>query len=250
MSVALPPGTKETWLEGPGSRLEVVVAGAKVILSTNTSPPHDSKSFREEFGGQVLRDERDSEHSALIAAGATKGPSEGFVHVLGWAPGLRCDGSNIPVDAADAVFAVCASIRRIGSVFAYGERPRVDKEPVLGLEGITIESDLFAISRVKRGDRSCGQILEDVTKYEPQQAIETHQREHGKVSVWESKWPGSEHVVRTNGWAERGEYCCSFSTVHWFERAAAEELEALVRICDAAEEDGWPGELLPAATRG
>ena len=250
MSVVLPPGRKEAWLGGSGSRLEVDVSGAQFVLRTNTLPPHDGESFQKEFGGRILRQEHDAEHSALIVEGATNGPGEGFVGVLGWAPGLLCRGSKVPLELADRVFESCASIRRKGALLGYGERPRVDREPVLGLEGTTIENDFFAISRVKWTDRSCAQLLEDVTKYEPQEAVQTHEGKHGSLSVWESRWPDNQHVVRTNGWAERGEYCCSFSSVHWFERAGTEELEPLMRICDAAATDGWPGELLPPATSG
>lgn len=247
MSVELPEGAKEMWKEGRGSRLVVEFSGTSVMLRTNVFDPYSASSFQKKYGGEILREEHDAEHSALVVRGAARGPDGDGVEVLGWAPGLLCYGSDVPPKAIDAAFKVCSSMRRVGGIFTQGEMPEVHDEPVLAMKARSIETNQYSVQRVEEGELTCEQMLHELVLHNREDLVEIEERrgEHGPVRVWYAPREEGAETTKFEGFAVRGRYCCSFGTYPWLGEIPESDVTAMVSLCDRAGESGWPERFLP-----
>lgn len=248
MSVELPEGAVETWLDGPGTRLEVQLSGVSVMLRTNMFKPHTPEGFQKKYGGELLREEHDSEHSALAVRGASGGGrSAGELEVYGWAPGLMCIADDVPMNRLDEIFEVCASVRRVGGILNLGQAPKVHESTTLGMKSLSVETDQFNVQRVEERRLRCDNLLHTAVLYKREHLVEITERdgEYGKVKVWYEPVEDGEEATVLRGYAERDGQCCVFSTYDWVGPVPERDVAAVAGLCDKAAQPGWPLAFLP-----
>ncbi len=245
MLLELPDGIRPTPPQAPETAYEVKLSGATIWLNEHGGFPDTAETHRDRLGGETLRSEEDQEHSALASRGSSRDRNKDAIEVWGFAPGLWCQGKNVTPKTLDDVFSICSSIRRVGSATAYPRLPEISEEPALGMETRRIETDQFAITRVKWSKFSCDFLLKEITSPERERHVETRDAARGPIRIWWEVLGDRGEVGRTTGWAERGEYCCGFNTAWWFHPLTDEDYAPLIEACDNVELDGWPEKLLP-----